>query len=61
MKAERIQAYVKKETKEAIINMALEEGRSESNMAGKILDEAIVKSNIIDKKDARVSSLQKMP
>lgn len=38
----KIQAYVTDSTKEAVIELAKKEGRSESNTAGKLLDEAIL-------------------
>lgn len=40
MKRERLQAYVKVETKEAIVKAAKEKEVSESHIAGKILDNA---------------------
>lgn len=41
MKSEKVQAYVTIETKKAIINKAKDQERSESYIAGKLLDRAI--------------------
>lgn len=41
MKSEKIQAYVTPDTKEAIVKKAKDQERSESYVAGKLLDMAI--------------------